>query len=778
MAYDFLWEVALFRAHLTQTRGHRFPSEVCLRGATPDMSIGEMIAETRSMARSSELFEKLFTSSPDGIIVASHDGKILEANPRAEQIFGFPSGTMTGTTIESLIPDRFRDSHAQHRQDYQDAPRARPMGANLELFGRKRDGSEFPVDIMLSPVQANGQSLVLVVVRDITRRKKMEEKLRRSEERFRLLIEGAQDYAIFMLDPEGRITSWNPGAERINGYTGEEILGKHFSIFYLQDDLDRGKPENELRIARTEGRYEEEGWRLRKDGERFWASVIITALHDKDGKLLGFSKVTRDFTDRKRAEEALVVELSRAVLADLDIRKMLEAIEAGIQQVAPHDYAAISLYDEEVDRLRVHELTPHRNPKYHEEILIDLENSPSGDVFTQRKPMFWENARPENYPQERFARYAEEELKSGVWLPLDSHNHVIGTLFIGSRRESAFAPKDTEMLLQVAHHIALAIDNVQAVRQISSLTSKLRKEKQYLEEELQTEYSFEEIVGESQGLKRVLKQVEIVAPTDATALVLGETGTGKELIARAIHNLSPRRERTFVKLNCSAIPLGLLESELFGHERGAFTGAVTQRIGRLELAHMGTLFLDEIGDLPMELQPKLLRALQEREIERLGGRKTIPVNVRLIAATNRDLAKMVKEGQFRSDLYYRLKVFPIAIPSLRERSEDIPLLVNYFVAKHARRMNKQITTIPAEVMRALTRWPWPGNVRELENFIERAVILTHGNALRAPLAEMEASDILDSKPIHDRMSGSISCAPCAKQRATSAAVVGPPRSWA
>jgi transcriptional regulator with GAF, ATPase, and Fis domain len=281
---------------------------------------------------------------------------------------------------------------------------------------------------------------------------------------------------------------------------------------------------------------------------------------------------------------------------------------------------------------------------------------------------------------------------------------------------------------------------VQAYRQITQLTHRLAEEKRYLEEELRTEYGFEEIVGESSGLKRVLKQVETVAPTDATTLILGDTGTGKELIARAIHHLSRRSGRTFVKLNCSAIPLGLLESELFGHEKGAFTGAISQKVGRLELAHMGTLFLDEIGDLPLELQPKILRALQEKEIERLGGTRTIPVDLRLIAATNRDLGRMMKEAQFRSDLYYRLNVFPITIPPLKHRRGDIPLLVNYFVTKHARRMNKSITTVPPEVMKALIDWHWPGNVRELENFIERAVILTQGSTLRAPLAELEVAE--------------------------------------
>jgi transcriptional regulator with GAF, ATPase, and Fis domain len=264
------------------------------------------------------------------------------------------------------------------------------------------------------------------------------------------------------------------------------------------------------------------------------------------------------------------------------------------------------------------------------------------------------------------------------------------------------------------------------------------REKRYLEEELNTVHNFEEIIGDSLGLKRVLKQVETVAATDVTVLILGETGTGKDLMARAIHNLSSRRGQTLVKLNCAAIPTGLLESELFGHEKGAFTGAISQKIGRVELAHQGTLFLDEVGDLPLELQPKLLRALQEKEIERLGGTRTIPVDVRLIAATNRNLEKLVADREFRSDLYYRLRVFPITIPPLRERREDIPLLVRYFVTKHSRRMNRGIQTIPADIMKALTRWDWPGNIRELENFIERAVILTNGPILRAPLAELQS----------------------------------------
>jgi formate hydrogenlyase transcriptional activator len=393
----------------------------------------------------SGLFEKLFEFSPDAIIVSDHEGRIRQVNAQVQKFFGYERSELLGQSVEILIPERFRTTHPKHRTDYAEHPRVRTMGAGLDLYGRRKDGTEFPVDIMLGPVESTQGQLVLSVIRDLTEKRAAEEALQKSE-----------------------------------------------------------------------------------------------------------------------------------------------------------------------------------------------------------------------------------------------------------------------------------------------------REKQYLEEELVTIHQFEEIIGENSGLKRVLKQVEDVAATDAAVLILGETGTGKELIARAVHRLSSRRDHAFVKLNCSAIPSGLLESELFGHEKGAFTGAIAQKIGRLELAHQGTFFLDEVGDLPLELQPKILRALQEKEFERVGGTRTIPVNVRLVAATNRDLASMVSAGQFRSDLYYRLRVFPVTIPPLRERRDDIPVLVRYFLSTHSKRMGRHIETIPAETMKTLVNWHWPGNVRELENFIERSVILSPGPGLRAPLAELEA----------------------------------------
>jgi formate hydrogenlyase transcriptional activator len=306
-----------------------------------------------------------------------------------------------------------------------------------------------------------------------------------------------------------------------------------------------------------------------------------------------------------------------------------------------------------------------------------------------------------------------------------------------SKQPAIYDLADVPFLRQVANQVAVAAENALAFQEIAALNDQLAKEKAYLEEEVRTEHEFGDIVGESSSLRVVLKHVETVAPTESTVLICGETGTGKELIARALHDLSPRRDRTFVKLNCAAIPMGLLESELFGHEKGAFTGAIAQKIGRFELANGGTLFLDEVGDIPLELQPKLLRVLQEQEFERLGSNRTIRVDVRLIAATNRDLGQMVAEARFRSDLYYRLNVFPITIPPLRERPDDIPRLVRHFTHRFARRMGRRIESIPTATMESLSCYPWPGNVRELQNVIERAVILSSGKSLQVPLSDLQ-----------------------------------------
>jgi PAS domain S-box-containing protein len=535
---------------------------------------GPVLQNKRSL-ETEAIFERLFAAAPDAILVVDPTGTITLANPQVERLFGYSNAELLGKGVEILVPDRFRGLHPAHRNHFNDEPRMRPMGAGLELYGRRKDGTEFPVDIMLSPIDRPDGLVVLAVIRDVTGQKQAEKAMRLSEDRFRSLFEFSPD-AIIVTDRDGKIAETNGQVEKFFGYARNELLGE--SVEKLVPDRFRHAHPAHRKNYGIQPRTRSMGIGLelygrRKDGAEFPVDIMLSPVKTEGGELV--LSVVRDLSEKKRAEEEL------------------------------------------------------------------------------------------------------------------------------ARKE---------------------------------------REKRYLEEELNTEHQFEEIIGESVGLKRVLKQVETVAEQDVTVLILGETGTGKDLIARAIHRLSPRRERTLVKLNCAAIPTGLLESELFGHEKGAFTGAISQKIGRLELAHQGTLFLDEVGDVPLEIQPKLLRALQEKEFERLGGTRTIPVDIRLVAATNRNLEKMVADREFRSDLYYRLRVFPISIPPLRERREDIPLLVRYFVAKHALRMDRKIETIPSEIMKALTKWDWPGNIRELENFVERCVILSKGPVLRAPVSELQVPE--------------------------------------
>jgi len=681
--------------------------------------------------------ENLFDISPDAIVVTDASGRIRAANPRSAELFGYTQGELNGKSIEDLVPERFRRHHPSHRENYHAHPRARQMGAALNLYGLRKDGSEFPVDIMLKPLQGPNGTAVLSIIRDVTEQREAQDLVRRKDLQLRSLLDGVRDYAIYLLDKDGYITTWNPGAERIKQYTSDEIVGKHFSRFFTQEDIDRDRPAELMKLAAQRGRVEHEAWRVRKDGTRFWANVVLTAVRDPStGEVSGYAKVTRDFTDRKRAEEAVMLQLSQALLANMDVRKLLSAIAASLSEVVPLDAATLGLYDEKTGNLMVQFLAVDDHNVRHADVRVPLDDSPAGRAFRTREPILLDRIQGSDLAGGA-AHLTTIGMKSGCWVPLIHREVVVGVLAVASRQESAFAQRELEMLVQVADQVAMAVSNAVVFRQIAELRDRLKQEKLYLEEEINVENRFEDIVGESGGLRQVLKQIETVAPTDATVLIQGETGTGKELLARAIHRLSGRSERTFVKVNCAAIPAGLLESELFGHEKGAFTGAIARKMGRVELAHEGTLFLDEVGELPLDLQPKLLRALQEREIERLGGNRAIPVNVRLIAATNRDLGEMVAEKQFRSDLYYRLKVFPIFSPPLRDRAGDIPVLVRHFVTSHSRRMGKNITTIPEQTMQALCRWPWPGNIRELENFLERSVILTRGSELYVPLAELE-----------------------------------------
>ncbi len=682
--------------------------------------------------------KRLFEFSPDAILVSDGNGLMRAANPRAEELFGYASEELIGQPVEMLVPARFRSVHPRHRENYGAHPRTRQMGAAMNLFGLHKDGTEIPVDIMLKPMQTADGPAVVTFIRDATEQRAAQEAVRLNDARLRSIVESIGEYGIYLLDRDGHILTWNPGAERIKGYKADEVVGLHYARFFTHEDVEQGRPTELLRQAIAKNRVEEEGWRVRKDGSRFWANVVITAIHDSTGAVTGFAKVTRDVTEQKQAQESVIAELSSLLLVNVDIRKLLEAFTASIRQVVPHDAATLALYDEPTGKLRVQLLGSGDADANQGEVLLDPDASPAGQAYRTRRPVILNKIGRWPFAPESVQHLTGMGMQSGVWVPLVHRERTLGTMMVASRLENAFSQHDADMLTQVAGQVAMAVNNAMAFKQIAELRDRLTQEKQYLEEEINFEHRFEDIVGESSGLRSVLREISTVAPTDATVLIQGETGTGKELLARAIHRLSPRSERTFIKLNCAAIPAGLLESELFGHEKGAFTGAIARKIGRVELAHEGTLFLDEVGELPLDLQPKLLRALQEREIERLGGTRPIPINVRLIAATNRDLTKMVADKEFRSDLFYRLKVFPVFAPPLRDRTADIPILVRHFVSRHARRMGKTIKTIPPETMDALMAWKWPGNIRELENFLERAVILTRGTVLHAPLAELES----------------------------------------
>jgi len=453
---------------------------------------------------------------------------------------------------------------------------------------------------------------------------------------------------------------------------------------------------------------------------------------------------------RERDRFRVLLEVNNVLITSRELPELFPGIVSCLERVIHHDYTSLALLDPATKTLRIYAFYfPSNQNIFKPDTIVPLENTPAGRAITTGLPCLARGSELDRYPSEVVNILRAEGVQAVCCVPLIHRDRTFGTLNLASRRIDTFTPADVELLQPVGAQIAIAVENALAFKEIDALKDKLAVEKLYLEEEIRSELNFEEIVGESAALKRALGQVELAAPASTTVLLLGETGTGKELFARAIHNLSPRRDRTFVKINCAAIPSGLLESELFGHERGAFTGAINQKIGRFELAHRGTLFLDEAGDIPLELQPKLLRVLQEQEFERLGGNRTQRVDVRVVAATNVDLSKLVAQRAFRNDLYYRLNVFPIQIPALRERFEDIPLLVRYFVQRFSRSLNKAVEYIPADAMDALVRYSWPGNVRELENLIERAVLLSPGKELRIPRSELKSPDALapaDSEP--------------------------------
>jgi formate hydrogenlyase transcriptional activator len=440
--------------------------------------------------------------------------------------------------------------------------------------------------------------------------------------------------------------------------------------------------------------------------------------------------------ERERDRFKLLLEINNHIVNHLDVHELFSAASGSIREYFDNAFTGFWLFDEATNELHCYSMDFPGSRSSFDTIPASKPSENNIKTLRTRTPHLLDRQEIDAMPEPVAHILRAESIVSMACIPMMGSANLLGIISLGSRQPDAFSQPDVELMAQVASQISLALENALAYGRLNVSRSRLEDERLYLESELQSQYNFEDIVGKSDALLKVLDQVAIVAPTDSTVLLIGETGTGKELIARAIHNRSTRSSRTFVRLNCAAIPQGLLESELFGHEKGAFTGAIAQKRGRLELAHEGSLFLDEIGDIGLDLQPKLLRVLQEREFERLGSNRTVKVDVRLIAATHRDLPVMVQDGEFREDLYYRLNVFPIYIPPLRERKDDIPLLVHYFVAQLAHKMHKSIRIIPRQVMEAMVNWPWPGNVRELQNFVERSIILSRGETLNAPISEL------------------------------------------
>jgi len=603
----------------------------------------------------------------------------------AAKLLGLPREKIIGRTLDDFVEPSFKPVISERWKAFLEQGEQK---GTLQLVGPDGD----PRDVQYS---AKGSVLPvrhLLVLHETTAQAASDRPVDIDKARSRGGVPAwVRDYALFLLDADGQIVAWYAGAERIYGYKSSDVIGRDAASLFYPDESALHKLHEKLKRAAGEGHIGTEGWHVKKDGSRFWANVITMALRDGEGDLHGFARVVRDFSDRHDRDEKL--RRSRARLRTLPEESTIPGIVSG-----------------EFDRI------PEANDTFLELVGYSREDLHAGRLR-------WPDLTPPEY------------------LALDDLAHEECLRF------GACTPFEKELIRKdgtpVPVLIATAVLKISPFRWISFVQDLRGRDRvESLDEEVVgVTDSFEEIIGRSAAMKRIIGQAEVVAPTDATVLILGETGTGKELIAKALHRLSRRKSQPFITLNCAAIPTGLLESELFGYERGAFTGALSQKIGRFEMAHRGTLFLDEVGDIPLELQPKLLRALQEKSFERLGGTKTIPIDVRLVAATNRNLTQMMGDKLFRSDLYYRLKVFPITLPPLRDRAEDIPGLVRYFTGKYAAKMDWTIKSISPETMRALVSWPWPGNVRELENFIERSVILSRGPSLRAPLAELRAAAV-------------------------------------
>lgn len=581
---------------------------------------------------------------------------------------------------------------------------------------------------------------------DIDEQKKAEDALRQSERRWHGVFDNSK-IPVALQDSSLRYVEANAAFCQMVGYRLDELQKMTCLDITYEEDRERYKSMVDELISGKRDHFELEKRYRRKDGELVWSRLNGSSIGEADSPL--WVVMAEDIAERKRLGDQLqqerdrlrlLLDVSNTFVSKLSLHDFFDALAESLREIEDWEYSFVAL-PESAARLKVH-LVGGSTGELKVGTSVPIGGTIAGDVYRSGQLQFFRIADllpVPNYPEltswREFAR--AEGLQVGCNLPLRYDGKVLGVLGFHTRNDLKSAREDLGFLQELAKLVALALHNALRYGELSESHEKLVYEKKYIEDEIRSEFGVESMIGKSKGLRDVLKEVDAVAPTDTTVLVVGETGTGKELIARAIHDRSPRHDHSFIKVDCAAIPAALMESELFGHEKGAFTGATTQKHGRFELADHGTLFLDEVGDIPSELQPKLLRVLQDHAFERLGSNRTRRVDVRVIAATHRDMAKMVEQGNFREDLYYRLKVFPVVIPPLRDRSSDIPGLVKYYVAKYARRMKKEVPTVPQSATEVFLRYPWPGNVRELQHFIERSVVLTSGRLLQAPLSELQ-----------------------------------------
>jgi formate hydrogenlyase transcriptional activator len=688
-----------------------------------------------------ERIRLILDSAAEAICGCDSAGTCLFANASAARMLGYDDpAELLGKNMHSMEHHTRKDGTPYPIEEcpiYTGFQKGEGVHRDDEIFW-KRDGTSFPVEYWSHLVVREGKTLGAVITFiDITERKQVEEALRNGEREFRTIIETIPAFVVSAL-PDGSVDFLSQSLLDYTGLSREQWLGWGWRNIAHPEDVDRAV--NKWRVALAGGEPLEVEVRYRRaDGEYRWYLGRQVPLRDDKGNIVKWYGTLHDIEDRKRAEAALrkseernrsLLQINNAIITNLTQQALLHSISEALHTVISFDRCAITLYQPERDTFRFLAVEGDLLSDYFRAGLEDSRNDTSaGWVFDHHQPLLRRDLEKEaQYANER--RLVAEGIQSMCALPLVSRGKCIGTLSLVSRERDRYSDEDAVFLQEVANQIVLAIQNMQSYEEIDSLKSRLEKENVYLREELRTEHNFEEIVGNSPAVLRALGAVDQVAPTDATVLIYGETGTGKELVARAIHNRSARNGRALVNVNCSAISAGLVESELFGHMKGAFTGAVERRIGRFELAHGGTIFLDEIGELSLETQVKLLRVLQEHEFEPVGSSHPVRVDVRVIAATNRNLREAMQAGLFRSDLFYRLNVFPIELPPLRERRSDIPQLVAFCVSRFSKRFGKKIDGVSRESMEKLMNYPWPGNIRELQNVIERAVILSAEPTLR------------------------------------------------